>query len=64
LSNWARRSALTQSKNNFAALELMRRLGVCCKTAWPVKHKLMEVMRAREDARQLDGRVELDDATT
>ena len=27
-----------------------------------MKHKLMEVMRLREDGRQLDGRVEIDDA--
>ena len=53
---------LTQSKNNVAALELMRHLGVCYKTAWLIKHKLMEVMRVREDGRQLDGRVEVDDA--
>ena len=53
---------LTQSKNNIAALELMRHLGVCYKTAWLMKHKLMEVMREREEARQLEGRVEIDDA--
>jgi ribosomal protein L37AE/L43A len=53
---------LTQSKNNVAALELMRHLGVCYKTAWLMKHKLMEVMREREDSRQLEGRVEIDDA--
>ena len=53
---------LSQSKNNVAALELMRHLGVCYKTAWLIKHKLMEVMRVREDSRQLDGRVEIDDA--
>jgi ribosomal protein L37AE/L43A len=53
---------LTQAKNNVAALELRRQLGVCYKTAWLVKHKLLEVMRLREQARQLDGRVELDDA--
>lgn len=53
---------LTQAKNNVSALELMRHLGVCYKTAWLVKHKLMEVMRHREDPRQLDGRVEIDDA--
>ena len=41
---------LTQSKNNVAALELMRHLGVCYKTAWLVKHKFMEVMRDREDS--------------
>jgi ribosomal protein L37AE/L43A len=53
---------LTQSKNNVAALELKRHLGVCYKTAWLMKHKLMEVMRQREDSRVLDGRVEIDDA--
>ena len=53
---------LTQSKNNVAALELKRHLGVCYKTAWLIKHKLMEVTRIREDGRQLDGRVEIDDA--
>ena len=53
---------LTQSKNNVAALELKRHLGVCYKTAWLVKHKLMEVMRTREDTRLLEGRVEIDDA--
>ncbi len=53
---------LTQSKNNVAALELKRHLGVCYKTAWLIKHKLMEVMRVREESRQLDGRVEIDDA--
>lgn len=53
---------LTQTKNNVSALELMRHLGVCYKTAWLTKHKIMEVMRVREDARQLSGRVEIDDA--
>jgi ribosomal protein L37AE/L43A len=53
---------LTQSKNNVSALELKRHLGVCYKSAWLMKHKLMEVMRVREDSRQLDGRVEIDDA--
>jgi len=46
---------LTQSKNNVAALELERHLGVCYKTAWLMKHKLMEVMRLREESRQLEG---------
>ena len=40
----------------------MRHLGVCYKSAWLIKHKLMEVMRVREQTRQLDGRVEIDDA--
>lgn len=53
---------LTQAKNNVSALELKRHLGTCYKTAWLVKHKLLEVMAAREERRVLDGRVEIDDA--
>jgi ribosomal protein L37AE/L43A len=53
---------LTQSKNNVSALELRRQLGVSYRTAWLIKHKLMEAMRLREDRRELDGRVEMDDA--
>lgn len=53
---------LTQAKNNVSALELKRHLGVCYKTAWLVKHKLLQVMSEREARRQLDGRVEIDDA--
>lgn len=53
---------LTQAKNNVSALELKRHLGVNYATAWLVKHKLMEVMRLREEDRQLTGRVEIDDA--
>ena len=53
---------LTQAKNNVAALELMRHLGVCYRTAWLIKHKLLEVMRRREEDRQLTGRSAMDDA--
>ena len=53
---------LTQAKNNVAGLELSRHLGVCYRTAWLIKHKLMEVMRPREEGRQLTGRIEMDDA--
>jgi len=53
---------LTQSKNNVAALELMRHLGVSYRSAWLMKHKLMEVMYLRERPRRLTGRVEIDDA--
>src|SRR5882762_3244400 len=35
---------MMQSKNSIAALELMRYLGVSYKTAWLIKHKLMQVM--------------------
>lgn len=53
---------LTQAKNNVSSLELKRHLGVRYKTAWLLKHKLMHVMSEREAPRQLDGRVEIDDA--
>ena len=53
---------MTQAKNNVSALELKRHLGVRYRTAWLLKHKLMQVMCEREETRQLDGRVEIDDA--
>jgi hypothetical protein len=53
---------LTQSKTNVSALELKRHLGVCYRTAWLVKHKILEGMRLAEADRQLTGRVEIDDA--
>ncbi len=53
---------MTQSKNAVSALELMRQLGVTYKTAWLVKHKLLQTMLLREAPRRLDERVEIDDA--
>ena len=63
LSRWfLAMQLLTQSKNNASALELMRQLGVCYRSAWLLKHKIMEAMRLREAPRELSGRVEIDDA--
>lgn len=53
---------LTATKTNLAALELMRHLGVNYKTAWRIKHKIMQAMAEREEARQLQGMVQIDDA--
>jgi ribosomal protein L37AE/L43A len=53
---------LTQSKNNVAALELKRQLGLSYRSAWLIKHKILEAMRLAEDERELDGRIEIDDA--
>ena len=53
---------LTQAKNNVSALELKRQLGVCYRTAWLIKHKLLQAMVLAESERQLSGRVEVDDA--
>ena len=53
---------ITQNKNNVSALELKRHLGVCYRTAWRLKQKLMQVMYEREQSTVLSGRVEIDDA--
>ena len=53
---------MTQTKNGVSALELSRQLAVSYNTAWKVKHKLMQVMKERDDTRPLGGWVQLDDA--
>lgn len=53
---------ITQSKNDIAALELMRQLGVKYDTAWLLKQKLMATMLARNRQRPLSGQVQIDDA--
>ena len=53
---------MTQTKNGISALELSRQLSVSYNTAWKVKHKLMQVMKERDDTRPLGGWVQLDDA--
>ena len=44
---------MTQTKNGISALELSRQLSVSYNTAWKVKHKLMQVMKDRDDTRPL-----------
>lgn len=53
---------LTQTKNGMAALELSRHLGVCYRTAWRIKHKVMEAMATRDATQRLGGIVQIDDA--
>jgi len=53
---------LTQGKNSTSTLELMRLLGVSYRTAWRLKHKLMQTMSEREESTVLAQRVEIDDA--
>jgi transposase-like protein len=53
---------LSAAKTNLSALELMRHLGVCYRTAWRMKQKIMQAMTAREEGRQLAGFVQIDDA--
>ena len=53
---------LSQSKTNLSALELMRHLGVRYRTAWRLKHKLMQTMSERGAGRRLGGLAQIDDA--
>jgi transposase-like protein len=53
---------MTQSKQGISSIELGRRLGVTQTTAWKIKHKLKQVMLERDAAKQLGGRIEIDDA--
>jgi len=52
---------LTQAKTGLSALALARQLGVSYNTGWSIKHKLMQVMKERDDNRTLSGIVQLDD---
>jgi hypothetical protein len=53
---------VTQPKNGISALELMRQLGITYNAAWRMKHKLMQVMKERDDSRPLVGKIQIDDA--
>ena len=53
---------LTHTKTNVSGLELSRHLGVHARTAWRLKHKVMQAMTERETARHLTGFVQIDDA--
>ncbi len=53
---------LTQNKTGISALALKRQLGVSYRTAWSIKHKLMQVMKERDDSQPLSGRIQIDDA--
>jgi hypothetical protein len=53
---------LTAGKTNLLALELMRHLDVCYRTAWALKHKIMQSMTEREESRRLDGFLQIADA--
>lgn len=52
---------LTQAKTGLSALALHRQLGVSYNTAWSIKHKLMQVMKERDDGKPLSGVIQLDD---
>jgi transposase-like protein len=53
---------LSQAKTGMSALSLKRHLGVSYPTAWLMHHKISLAMAAQDDAHQLAGVVQLDDA--
>ena len=53
---------MTQHKNAISALALKRQLGISYRSAWLLKHKLMQAMGERDAHYLLQGRVEIDDA--
>ena len=52
---------VTQAKTGLSALELKRQIGVSYNTAWSMKHKIMQVMKERDDSKPLRGIIQLDD---
>jgi transposase-like protein len=52
---------ITQSKTGLSALALKREIGVSYNTAWSMKHKIMQVMKERDDSKPLGGTIQLDD---
>ena len=58
----SRHDLLTQSKNGLSAMALGRQLGVSYNTAWSLKHKLMQVMKERDESGRLGHIVQVDDA--
>ncbi len=52
---------IATAKDGISSVELGRRLGVKQTNAWSLKQKIMAVMAGRENAKRLDGRVEMDD---
>jgi len=52
---------LTQSKNGISALSLKRQLGIGYNAAWRLKHKLLQVMKERDDSKPLSGNIQVDD---
>ena len=53
---------LTQGQHGVSSLELARQLGVSRNTAWKVQHKLLPVLKERDERVPLGGIVQVDDA--
>ncbi|MCU7858960.1 MAG: IS1595 family transposase [Candidatus Thiodiazotropha sp. (ex Lucinoma kastoroae)] len=53
---------LTQTKSGVSALGLRRQLGITYNAAWRMKHKLMQVMKERDESQPVKGIIQIDDA--
>ncbi len=53
---------LTQGQHGVSSLELARQPGVSRNTAWKMKHKLLQVMKERDERLPPGGIVQVDDA--
>jgi hypothetical protein len=63
LNNWFQAVVLvTQIRDDLSELSLKHHLGVCDRTAWPLKQKLLEAMAERKSSRLVTGVVVADDA--
>ncbi len=51
---------LTQSKSGVSALSLKRQLSISYNAAWRLKHKLMQVMKERDDSKPLFSNIQID----
>lgn len=52
---------ITQAKTGISVMALHRQLGISYNSAWSIKHKLMQVMKERDDSKRLSGVIQLDD---
>jgi transposase-like protein len=52
---------LTQNKCGLSVLSLKRQLGIGYNAAWRMKHKLLQVMKERDDSKPLSGNIQIDD---
>ena len=51
---------LPRSKNCVSALSLKRQLGIGYNAAWRLKHKMLQVMKERDDSKPLSGNIQID----
>ncbi|MFT5505321.1 MAG: hypothetical protein ACI8XC_003040 [Gammaproteobacteria bacterium] len=61
LFNWRWPDDFNCPECGVSALSLKRQLGIGYNAAWRMKHKLLQVMKERDDSKLLSGHVQMDD---